>query len=170
MIYTIYLTHWSTLLELLLMLKQVIDNQGDHYGGSVLLLLDALCHHLHGRHPRPWRGELSHSEICRRSIDQSWISQRNSDWFFVEHSVVHHSAATPVCQVGDSVEPSDIPGHEPHGGYLHYQHQYQNTFCVRLMIAISVILFFLVIVDWPSSSKLLSSTTWLSSSSWSSSP
>ena len=81
-------------------------------------------------------GEVN-SEICRRFIDQSWIcwrsiidqswiSRRNSDWFFAEHPVVHHSTATPVCQVGDSVEPSDIPRHEPHGEYLHYQHQYQK--------------------------------------------
>ena len=46
----------------------------------------------------------------------------------------------------------------------------KNIFGVRLMIAISVILFFMVIVDWQSSSKLLSSPAWLSSSSWSSSP
>ena len=46
----------------------------------------------------------------------------------------------------------------------------KNIFGVRLMIAISVILFFMVIVEWPSPSKLLSSPAWSSSSSWSSSP
>ena len=112
--------------------------------------------------PSPWPpySATARWTFSLRSIgQQSWISRRNSDWFFAEHPVVHNSTATPVCQVGDSVEPSDIPRHEPHGEYLHYQHQYQEYLHYQHQYQkhiwrqihdrhqCSVILLFMVIVD-----------------------